>query len=577
MRAKRFICVILLFGPVAISLWAQPASDFESLLHQGFALHQQQKYSEALPVLQRAWKIQPRNYFANLLIGIDLVRTGAPAKAVGFLKAARQQRSHEEFPHEYLGEAHVALKQYADATQDYLTATKAVPDSSQAAVAMVDYSLARFAEISNQLRSTKKGLAAEHRLEALSHPLKDADRTKLLRRSVELDDSNAEAWSDLALAELAGGNREAAESDSQRALKLNSNCLAAGLVQARLNAERGDWNDAANRLNEVARRSPKTLAQAALTWPRALRPPAPVAGVTASFFACVQEGCGEENLLEKRSAKPNAGSRQIAFREQMWEVVSSGPSPYQDKTLQFERGIAFAHLGNCEQATPLLENGLTANPQNVDTLFFLSVCYAQLAGEVEKRFRRSNGESAVLHNMRGDVMLRLQANSTAAIAEYQAALADHPGDPRTLEHLAEAQFAASQNDAARASAQAALKADEHRFSAQRTLTKIAMQDRDYETALPLLRALSQRDPRDQAVKVDLATACSQTGASAEALENLTLALKAGYPDEKGTLHYLLGTILRDLNRDAESKAAFATARQLSDSYQQLSRGDHDAK
>jgi Flp pilus assembly protein TadD len=277
------------------------------------------------------------------------------------------------------------------------------------------------------------------------------------------------------------------------------------------------------------------------------------------------------------SAKPAAATRQIAFREQMWEVVSSPSSLYQDKTLWFQRGIAFAHLGDCGQATSLLEKSLVVNPQNAETLYSLSVCYAQLAGEVEKRFRRSNGDSAVLHNMRGDVMLRLQANSAAAIAEYQSALADHPGDPRTLEHLAEAQFAAGQNDSARASAQAALKAEPHRFSAQRTLTKIAMQDRAYETALPLLRALALRDPRDLAVKVDLATACSQSGASAEALENLTPALKAGYPDEKGTLHYLLGTILRELNRDTESKVAFAEARRLSDAYQQLSRGDHDAK
>jgi tetratricopeptide (TPR) repeat protein len=393
-----------------------------------------------------------------------------------------------------------------------------------------------------------------------------------------LDDSNAEAWSDMALADLASGNRADAETDVRRALKLDANCLAAWLVQARLNAEAGEWNNACGRLNDVAKRSPQTLATAAVIWPQSLQPPNPVTGAAGSFFNCVREACGEDRLLAEISAKPAVKpALDIAFRDQMWEIVSLPAPQFQDRAASHKRGIAFAHLGNCEQATPLLESSLTTDSQNVETLFFLSLCHAQLAGEVEKRFRQACGENAVLHNMRGDVMLRLQGNSGAAITEYQAALAEHPGDPRTLEHLAEAQFAAGQNEAARASAQAALKTDAHRFSAQRTLAKIAMQDRDYQTALPLLRALAQRDPRDLAVKVDLATACAQTGAFSEALENLTPALKAGYPDEKGTLHYLLGTVLRDLGRKAEAEQEFAEARKLSDAYQQNARGDHDAQ
>ena len=76
-----------------------PASpDFEGLLHQGFQLHQQQRYSEALPLLRRAWQIQPRDYFANLLVGIDLLRTGRGGEAIGFLKTAAKLRPQEEFP-----------------------------------------------------------------------------------------------------------------------------------------------------------------------------------------------------------------------------------------------------------------------------------------------------------------------------------------------------------------------------------------------------------------------------------------------------------------------------------------------
>ena len=126
------------------------SSGFEELLHQGFQLHQQQRYSEALPLLQRAWQVRPHDYFANLLVGIDLLRTGRGAEAVAFLKTAAKLRPQEEFPPEYLGEAQAGLKNYAEAAEAYLRAVKVVPPSSQAAVAMVDYSLARFAQISSQ-------------------------------------------------------------------------------------------------------------------------------------------------------------------------------------------------------------------------------------------------------------------------------------------------------------------------------------------------------------------------------------------------------------------------------------------
>ena len=47
---------------------------FESLLHRGYDLHQQARFAEAVPVLEQAHKLAPQDYFANLLLGIDLLR-----------------------------------------------------------------------------------------------------------------------------------------------------------------------------------------------------------------------------------------------------------------------------------------------------------------------------------------------------------------------------------------------------------------------------------------------------------------------------------------------------------------------
>src|SRR5579863_8297647 len=50
--------------------------EFHALLKQGFSLHQQARFAESIPILERARKLEPQDYFANLLLGIDLLRTG---------------------------------------------------------------------------------------------------------------------------------------------------------------------------------------------------------------------------------------------------------------------------------------------------------------------------------------------------------------------------------------------------------------------------------------------------------------------------------------------------------------------
>ena len=190
--------------------------------------------------------------------------------------------------------------------------------------------------------------------------------------------------------------------------------------------------------------------------------------------------------------------------------------------------------------------------------------------------QQSGNDEAPMHLMRGDILLRLQAKAAVAVSEYQQALAQHANDPAVLERLAEAQLGAGQIEAARQNAQAALKIDPQRLVPKRTLAKIAMQERDYSVALPYLRELVNRDPQDESTRIELGKACAQTGVLDEAWRNLAPALAKGYPDEKGSLHYLLGGVLKKMGRNTEADQAFATAAQLSDAFQQKSYRDQDA-
>jgi tetratricopeptide (TPR) repeat protein len=381
-------------------------------------------------------------------------------------------------------------------------------------------------------------------LRALALQENDAPRLPLLQRAADLDAAAPGIWSDLARAALRSGDFNSAERYSQQALKADSNDQAAQIVDAQLAAQKSDWQRALARLDSVAQHSPTLLSQAVGQWPPKLQPPTPsvVAGPAAKFLTCVRDARNPCDLGSSSKASPNSST--VLYREQRWEQMTKLPAPQPVRTeAWFQRGVAFAKLDDCQQAIPSLEHGLSKSEPEAYGMFLLSWCYSQEAGRAAEKVQQSGGDEAPLHIMRGDILLRLQAKAEQAVSEYQLALARDPHDPAVLERLADAQFGAGKIEVSRQNAQAALKIDPQRLAAKRTIAKIAMQERDYATALPYLQELAARNPQDLTMRIELAKACAQAGTSDEAWRNLAPALAQGYPDEKGSLHYLLGTVL----------------------------------
>jgi predicted Zn-dependent protease len=386
---------------LGIGGWAQSSDEdeFSGLLKEGFQLHQQARFAEAIPVLEHARRLEPGDYFVNLLLGIDLLRTGKPSEAVPRLQLAARAKPGEEFPEDYLGEAEAELGEFALAAEAYQQAVARGHGSEQALEAWTGFALERFRAIGSGLRSSQQGIATARRLQdAASKPLT----------------------------------------------------------------------------------------------PQSCEDPIP--------------------LLERRLGAKRAGV-------------------------------------------------------DVDTAYKLSICYAMEAGKAAAGLRAADDDMAAVHRIRGDVLLRLKEDAGAAEAEYRQAITIRPDDPALLERLAEAQLSAGDTDGARQSAQAALAIDPHRREAMRTMASLAMNNREYDQALPWLRQLASEAPGDHTVQAQLGKALAGTGDAQEALHWLNAALAAGYPDEKGALHALEGRELRILGRNAEAMKAEAEARRLSDAYQ----------
>ncbi|HEY1678128.1 MAG TPA: tetratricopeptide repeat protein [Candidatus Sulfotelmatobacter sp.] len=568
------------FRFVVLCIWtaslahAAGADQFEALVKRAFELHQQGNFSAAMPLLRRAYAMQPDDYFVNLLLGIDSLRVGEPGAALPYLKRASRLRPSEEYPFSYLGEAYARQRAFAEAESSYMKAVDIAPASGESSIAFVDFALSRFADISTALRSSSRGLAQEYRLRARAIEWTGSARIPLLQRAADLDPHAPGIWSELAEASVQSRDWTAAEGQMQRARAADPEDLSAWIVDAQLAAHSGDWKHANERLNAVARRSTGTLSRAAAQWPKELQPPADIlTGVVGTFFRCVREGQAVCNI---QPLKADPGRMAELFREQRWEEITKlAPPPATATKPWLQRGIAYAELDDCEHAIPALERGVIGTNPDVNGMFQLSWCYSQQAGRIAQRVQQSSENEASLHTMRGDILLRLQAKPDLAVEEYRQALVQNDRDPSVLDRLAEAQFGAGKVDAARASADAALRIDPHRLGAMRTLAKIAIQNRDYNAALPYLKELAERNPNDVAGRVELGKAYAQTGALKEAREDLTPALEHGYPDEKGTLHYLLGTVLKKLGQNSEAELAFSEASQLSDAFQQKSYHDQD--
>jgi predicted Zn-dependent protease len=163
----------LLVVCMSLAARAQTGSEaeFQTLLKQGFELHQQARFAEAIPVLERARGLEPDDYFANLLLGIDLLRTGKAADALPRLELAARARPGEEIAEDYLGEAEASLGRYAQAAAAYREAVVRGRGSEQALEAWAGFALERFRQIGESLRASAAGVATVRRLvEAAAKP-----------------------------------------------------------------------------------------------------------------------------------------------------------------------------------------------------------------------------------------------------------------------------------------------------------------------------------------------------------------------------------------------------------------------
>jgi len=116
-------------------------------------------------VLERAQRLKRQDYFANLVLGIDLLRTGKSTEALPRLELAAQVKPEEETPEDYLGEAQASLGHYAQAVEAYHRAMVRGHNSEESLEAWAGFAVERFRQIGEILRASQSGVTTIERLQ----------------------------------------------------------------------------------------------------------------------------------------------------------------------------------------------------------------------------------------------------------------------------------------------------------------------------------------------------------------------------------------------------------------------------
>jgi predicted Zn-dependent protease len=566
--------VLAIALPVAAgAIDAAEPGDLATQLQAATAYHKQADYGHSIPILKQIVKENPHNYMANLLLGVDLLRSGSARDALGPLRAASDARPDDGAAQAYLAEAAIALGEPAMASEAFQSAVARSGGEEQYLTAWANYCLDRFHILEMSFLSTKRGEGTELRVEAWGHPEGSETRETLLEQSAARDPEQQGIWGDLGVAQLELGRSAQAQESLKQAERREPQGAETLQLEALMAAGEGNWQDAEKRLLSLGERSPSELRRVVAIWPAARQPGPEVAG---TLWQCLREKGGACNLL---SAPPHGGaglSAKELYAQGRWEQLKALPAVAPaDGPGSLWRGVALARTGDCSKAIPSLERGLKADERVAE--FWLQVCYGNEESRAEERLSKA-GDEVALHQLRGDVALRLRSDAAAAQKEYSEALKSRPNDPRLLANLAEADRMLGDTEHARSAALAALALSPRLSSALRTLAEMAMNERDYAEALARLKELAVVQPKDAWTQVELGVAYGQLGQPSEAVNRLGPQLAAGYPDAKGALHAQLARALRKLGREDEARQAAQEAARLANSTLQNSeQGNSDGR
>lgn len=566
---KHFLCIALLFSTT--SAVATPILDRDSLLAKATSFHAQGDYGHSIPILKELVTHSPRDYECNLLLGEDLLRNGNIDLSMAYLKAASDLRPSDGTAFTLLADAAIDLGDFPQAARALQAAVSRNPESQPFLLKWADFSLDRSHDLGIALRKTRAGEAVMLRVNAAARAERNEVRESLLAESAAKFPEQPGIWGELGCLQISLGNTADAAESLKQALQHEPHRAETLQLEALTAAYKQRWPDAAAKISVIAAKSPADLKNTLESWPQSLIPDSDIRG---NIWDCLRSHDTRCAPLAGKPMKTAGSDPRELYGAGKWELLAALAGPRNpDDSESLWRGVALARTDGCSRAIPSLERGLKADQLTAG--YWLEICYAKAGQTVIGQLIR-RGDDVTVHEVKGDLLLRLRNDAGAAQWEYAEALKSRPKDPHLLARLADALDQIGDAGQARQSALGALDGDPHESLALRVLARMAMSERNYEEAIERLRALIASGSADDWTHVQLGVAYGQSGHPEEALRYLEPELGAGYPDPKGALHALLARALRRVGRDHDADLAAAEAAKLAQSSMETGTGANPA-
>jgi tetratricopeptide (TPR) repeat protein len=562
----------------------------EAKINLGLSYHLLGDYHQASAELAEGLRSRPDLPGPHLILGIDYLKLGLPSKAIPVLEEALRQDSANREAQETLAQCYLAQDDYGRALKHFQSAFLADPSHRAGAWFALGHDYLQMAkQLVDELSRIDQQAAWRIRLagDLLNQRQSWGDATRQYEMALTRDPKQRGLHRALGEALLKSGKPDQARAAYQDELRLDAHNPQALLGLAETDLAEGKAPDALKKIDELAARSPRFLAQQT-TFPsinlspreasaliaqaesaprdaamdfllsglyRSLGKSAEAAKYRADFLAEVQKLSRRESATcANSSSDPCLAHRYASCIERLKNAGRLNSSQY------LSLGRAYWALGQDGRAASAFASALDASgkARDPETLYWLVRCSMTLASQCFNRVSVAFPNSAFAYRLQAELD-QLHGADEAAIRQYQQAERLQPDEPSIHEELGALYLKKHMLAEAKQELDRAIALDPTSGAAFYQLGRLSIATGQPQSGIAYLKKALQFDPGLMNAHASLGEAYLRAGDASRAAAELKEASSIDY---YGDIHYLLYRAYQQLGDKLLAEQALARSNQL---------------
>jgi tetratricopeptide (TPR) repeat protein len=542
---------------------------------------------DAIHALEQAVRLDPDLVPANLILGIEYVKSGRPSDAVPLFKAVLKQQPDNRDALIDLATAHFAMREFTSAADYFRRAIKFRPRDADAWYGMGTSFEHIAEESSRRLSAAPKGSAYFHRLVARSLLEQDLplDAEAAFRQALADASNEEDLHAEMGFALLRAGQIEGADREFRNELSLHPHSQTGLFGLAGVNFANAKFREALQKVCALHRNDagffvtklPLMLnsvpEDARVGMTEYLNHPENVTECASATNLLVAQlngepatGIGDQSFEPLAKATNLSSSKMILSRGRVASENGRYTECYRDlEAIPLTSPQDAVLLSRCASLAGFFvaafEATQAASPQDVPApgvLYWRAESARELAKVAFSNVLSLNPGSWQGQLLLGD-LYRQRKKWDLAISNYSSALQIKPDSPAPHLGLAAIYWENGQFEKAQPELQMVLQLDPENVQAMSEFADILVRQHHFEEALPYLLKVADRDPELLLTHANLGKVYANLDKDSQAINELLLALPS---DLEGELHYRLFRLYTKQGKTKEAREALAESERL---------------